>query len=162
MCFSISVSPCESGGMSEHVNGLFVIKEHVYFQVWRSNCRESHHLPLVPLLSHPCIIPSIFRAMFHSLKCFLSAHHYNRELSRSPRLPLCWFSHKSNRITTHCSVKDRDWRGRQEDRLKRGGRERWKWRVQVEEQNAMSLHTQPDAPRSNRPVIFDALCQLLY
>lgn len=135
----------------KHVNGLFVIKEHVYFQVWRSNCQESHHFPLAPLLSPPCILLSVFRVMFHRLKCFLSAHHYNRELiiplSPSPSLSLSWFSHKSNRITTHCSAKDRDWRRRQEDRLKMG---RGKWRVQVEEQNAMLLHTQPEAPRGEQ------------
>lgn len=70
----------------ERVNGLFVIKEHVYFQVWRSNCQESHHLPLVPLLSLLCILLSVFRVMFHGLKRFLSAHHYNT--TDNPSLPL--------------------------------------------------------------------------
>jgi len=85
-CVSLSVCPCEIERLREHVNGLFVIKEHVYFQVWRSNCQESHHLPLVPLPSLLCIIPSVFRVMFHSLKRFLSAHHYNR--TDNPSLPL--------------------------------------------------------------------------
>lgn len=127
-----------------------------------------------PLLSRPCILPSVFRVMFHSLKCFLSAHCYNRELtiplSRSPSLSLCWFSHKSNRITTHCSAKDRDWRGRQEDRLKRGGRER-EGNEEYKLKNRMRCRCTPNLKplgvtglgylRSDIEVCL-ALCQLLY
>lgn len=107
----------------------FVIN--VYFQVWRSNCQEPHHLPLFPLPSL-FILCRVFRVMFHSLNRFLSAHQCNTELTIPLRcllsfslahwlslsFSLSWFLHKSNRITTHCSAKDRHW-VRQENRFER-------------------------------------------